>query len=237
VLVLAVAYALAYARGAIDPDPARGRQRAAVFAAGMLLLLLALVSPLCRLAAATASAHMVQHVILVALAPLFLAIGAPSRFLASAARGAAGVFASAVLHGAVIWAWHVPALYEAALLSIPVHLVMYLSLVAAGALFWSAILSAFASRAERAGVAVLVLLVTFVHTGLLGALLSFSPAPWYAIMAPGAVASGFSPLADQQLAGLIMWVPMGAIYLVAALVLAGKALKGLEEFAPKRLKN
>ena len=79
-----------------------------------------------------------------------------------------------------------------------------------------------------------MLLATFVHTGLLGALLSFSPAPWYAIMAPGAIAYGFSPLADQQLAGLIMWVPMGAIYLVAALALAGKALRSLEELSPNR---
>ena len=66
---------------------------------------------------------------------------------------------------------------------------------------------------------------TFMHTGLLGALLSFAGAPWYPLYELRPQAFGLTPLADQQLAGVIMWVPMSAIYLAAGLAVMARLLE------------
>ena len=70
----------------------------------------------------------------------------------------------------------------------------------------------------------LLLFVTILHTGLLGALLTFSQSIWYPLMAIGAAQWGVAPDQDQQLAGLIMWIPMGSIYLLGALFVMGRSL-------------
>ncbi|MEZ5786040.1 MAG: cytochrome c oxidase assembly protein [Xanthobacteraceae bacterium] len=209
---------------------------------GGLLLALALVSPLCRLSATLASAHMVQHLILVGLAPPLIVLGAPgpalrltlSRVISwpprkacpsgadhASDRGLFFLIGAAFTYGVAIWAWHSPALYQAALTSESMHLIFVVSLIAVSLWFWRAVLGA-ACRGIAAPT--IVLLVTMIHTGLLGALLTFSPAPWYPLMAAGALTWGLLPLEDQQLAGVIMWAPMGAIYLVAALILIGMRL-------------
>lgn len=182
----------------------------------LALLAIALVSPLCRLSAVLASAHMVQHALLVTLAPMALALAAPRPL---PRRGPLPLVTAA--YGAAIWFWHVPAAYEAALADPVIHLVMVGSLLALSEAFWRRVLHA---REGAGGTATLALLATMIHTGLLGAVLTFAGAPWYGTMAQGALAWGLDPLADQQLAGLIMWVPMAAIYLGAALVLVGRLL-------------
>lgn len=230
-LGVAAAYGLAYARGGIDAEPRRARLHAASFVLGYLLLLAALVSPLCRMAAATASGHMVQHVILVALAPPLLVLGLPARGATTSGSGRLPL--ATALYGVLIWAWHLPTLYQAALVGVPAHLTMYVSLIMAGLWFWREAIAAWGNP-KRAGAAVLALLATFVQTGLLGALLTFSPRAWYPLMASGALSRGLMPMEDQQLAGLIMWVPMGAVYLVAALVLAGRALARVPALGPQR---
>lgn len=218
--------------------------RLALFGAGWLLLAVALVSPLCRLAANLAWAHMVQHVILVALAPPLLLLGGEGVWWSTRARPPADARADPAWHlrpavtalpyGAAIWAWHVPRLYEAALLDGPLHLLMIASLVAASLLFWRSILVAATRGSAHALMAVPVLLATVVHTGMLGALLAFSSGLWFSLMAPGALAFGLSPLDDQQLAGLIMWVPMGLIYVVAALAVVASGLAGPDRAVPDR---
>ena len=228
--------AAAYAYGlTLRPREDRAWPNAGLFAAGILLLAIALVSPLCRLAATLASAHMLQHVILVALAPPLLIVGAGGAVLApllprrlrSLPFGALrNPTVAGALYGAAIWFWHVPLFYQAALTNVWVHLAMYVSLFGAALLFWSAIFAA-SRRAEQAGIAVLVLLATLVHTGMLGALLSLSRSAWYPIMSAGGLAFGLTPLEDQQLAGLIMWAPMGLVYLLAALAVVATALANL----------
>jgi len=206
---------------------------AALFMAGICLLIAAWVSPLCRMAATLASAHMLQHVIIVALAPPLLVLGAGplvdligrQRLMAGSRLIRNGPVVTAALHGIMIWLWHVPALYQAALLSLPMHLAMYGSLLISGLAFWASIIALMCSRSHRIGLAVILLLITMMHTGLLGALLTFSRHVWYPIMSPGSLLWGLAPLEDQQLAGLIMWVPMGAIYLIAALAASALALR------------
>ncbi len=200
----------------------------ACFAAGWLVLAIALVSPLCRLAATLVSAHMVQHVILVAVAPLLLVLGRPMQTIAGGAEHRLVQTARARFtlpttlmacgfYGAAIWFWHTPLLYQAALLSKAAHLVMYAVLIGAGLMFWCSLLPSTWQEQHGRGGAILSALVTIIHTGLLGALLSFAPTPWYPLLAPQAPAWGLTALEDQQLAGLIMWVPMGLIYLVSVL--------------------
>ncbi len=200
----------------------------ALFACGLLLLGLAVLSPLCRLAANLVWVHMVQHVILVALAPPLLVLGMRAIQVAEqpgyVRRLAAHPGRCAAVYGILIWLWHAPRFYEAALLDPRIHLLMYGTLVASAMLFWTGILSARRDGAAQGGWAILALLITFVHTGLLGALLLFSPRLWFPLLAGTSATWGMAPLADQQLAGLIMWVPMGAIFLLAALWVASGAL-------------
>jgi cytochrome c oxidase assembly factor CtaG len=65
----------------------------------------------------------------------------------------------------------------------------------------------------------------------LGALITFSPRPWYAAHLDTTAAWGLTPLADQQLAGAIMWVPAGVVYVAAALALFGGWLAAVERRA------
>lgn len=239
-LALAAGYALHVSDGHRIGEPGRTAwMRHMAFLCGFALLAAALVSPLCRLAANLASAHMVQHVILVALAPPLLLFGFGPPVLSRDGgmhlpRGAAVLSwllrptRAAVVYGVLIWFWHVPSYYEASATGTSAHLLMYVTLLAASFAFWGSILDTTRSQTDGRAWAIPALLVTLLHTGVLGALLCFSPRPWYPLMAPGSIYSGLTPLEDQQLAGLIMWIPMGAVYLVAALMIAANALSRLE---------
>ncbi|KQP17879.1 cytochrome c oxidase assembly protein [Pseudorhodoferax sp. Leaf267] len=180
--------------------------------AGWALLALGLVSPLCRLAATLAAAHMAQLMLLIAAAAL-LACG-PHR-----ARAQAGghLALATVAHGALLWLWHVPAVYALVLQQPAAHVLAYGLLLASSWWFWRGVLLA---PEARRGHALLALLATMAHTGLLGALLTFAGTPLYPLQAAGARAWGLAPLADQQLAGLLMWVVGAAAYLCTAVGLA-----------------
>jgi len=221
-LVGALALYIAHAarRAASPHDAPIPMWRATCFIAGWVLLAAALVSPLCRLAATLVSAHMVQHVLIVAVAPPLLALGAPGSALRPGSRPPA-LLAITVLYGLGIWLWHFPPAYTLVLLDGTIHTLAYAALIAVSIVFWTRIL--------RGGVAgdlrcLPALFVTLVHTGLLGALLTFSGRAWYPVLAGGARAWGYTPLADQQLAGLIMWAPMAACYLGAALCIVAAHL-------------
>ena len=179
---------------------------------GLGLLALALVSPLCRLGATLAGAHMAQLMVLVAGCAL-LAVGwrAPAH---AAQTGSMALSAAAMAHGLLLWLWHLPAVYETTLVSGTVHVGMTAALAAASFAFWRQV---FHAPVARRGAVLVALLLTMAHTGLLGALLTFAETPLYALQAPGARAWGLAPLADQQMAGLLMWVPGGLGYMAVAL--------------------
>lgn len=207
--------------------------------AGVAVLCLALISPLCRLAATLASAHMVQHLLLVAVAPPLLALGRPLPVLNAAlpqgwqgelakhgnrlARGwrrHGGPFGAAVAYGAAIWLWHAPVVYRAVLVDPVLHTIAYAGLIGISFVYWAALMTVDQHSPSGYGGVILSLLTTLMHTGLLGALLTFSSVAWYPILSNNAALWHLTPIADQQLAGLIMWVPMGAIYLVGSLAAA-----------------
>lgn len=186
----------------------RGRERALGLSA-LLVLAIGFVSPLCALSSALFAARTVHHVLLVAVAAPLIAWALPSRRVGPLALATAGQVA-------VFWGWHAPSAYAAALSNDLVYWAMQLSLLASAAWFWIGV------RRASAPVAVGHLLIAMVAMGLLGALLTFAEQPVYAPHLLTTQAWGFSPLADQQAAGLIMWAPAAAIYLIAALVVLGR---------------
>lgn len=234
--------ALAYGYGAW-----RGREpawRVACFSGGMLTLFIALVWPLDPLAGRSFAAHMGQHMLLMIVAPPLLLLARPLPAMLRARPELAGPVRWArrgrwqalarpnpafVLHGLAIWAWHAPRPYTLALQSEPVHILEHLSFLGTGLLFWWGVVHAGSPRGIGYGAAALLVLGTLMHTGLLGAVLTFAPRPLYPIHeAESALAGGLAPLADQQLAGLLMWVPGGFAYLLAGLVLAGAWLRAAD---------
>jgi cytochrome c oxidase assembly factor CtaG len=194
-------------------------RRHPVFLAAIITLAVALVSPLDALASSLASAHMAQHLLLTTIAAPLLALSAGTlleRFSSRSAwtRTCQNPIAWAIVHTVVLWAWHAAALYEAALSNDVLHRLEHVTFLATATLAWAAILARGA-----AGLGVLVLFGLSVQSALLGVLMTFAPTPWYPTYAGRTEAWGLSPIADQQLAGVIMWVPGGGAYLVAALAL------------------
>lgn len=207
---------------------------------GLAALALALLSPLDALADTLASAHMVQHILLILVAaPLLVAGGASATMMqglspslrraarrAARASGADSVAHTLrrpvpawMLHAGALWLWHSASLYEAALGSHFLHGLEHLTFIVTALLFWSAVLSPRASRRASPGVALLLVFTMALQGVLLSALLTFAPTPWYETYAQSTDAWGLAPLVDQQLAGVTMWVPGGLVYLGIALAL------------------
>ena len=218
--------------------------RAACFWAGWIALALALGPPLEALTPVSFAAHMTQHeIMMLAAAPLLviarplgtLLWGLPQSFAvvvkAAAVRRAAawlsGPLVAWLTHAAVLWGWHVPVAFEAGLRSEPVHWLQHLSFFLAAVIFWWSVFSGDRSGARR-GIALVSVFTTAIHTTVLGALLTFSTSVWYATYAAAAPAWGLSAIEDQQLGGLIMWVPGGMVFLAAGLSLAALWLRASE---------
>jgi putative membrane protein len=180
--------------------------------AALVLLAFLFVSPFCALTSALFSARAVHHLAMTALAAPLLAALLPARRPAS--LGA--LTAWTLVHAGIFWFWHAPAAYAWALSGDSAYWLMQASLLLSAFLLWRAIL-----HASVAG-AIAALLATMVQMGLLGALLGFSGAALYAPHLVGPLAWGLSPLEDQQLAGLVMWVPGAGLYLGAALMLLAR---------------
>jgi putative membrane protein len=182
--------------------PRRGALRAA-----WALAVLLYVSPLCALSSAFFTARVAHHLALVfALAPL-LAVGLAHRLPWLPAP----LWASTATAAVVFWTWHAPAPYAAALSSVPVFALMQFTLLASATLFWLAV------RRARPAWAIAAILASTVQMGLLGALITFAARPLYAPHLGSALSWGVLPLEDQQLAGIVMWAPGSAAYLMAAL--------------------
>ena len=221
--------------------PGRGVNALAVvaFCGGWSALALALLGPLDRWAAHSFAAHMLQHeALMLVAAPLFV-LGRPlavwtwalSRtgkarvrsMIAAPAwrrawRWATRPLGATLLQLAALFVWHVPAIFSYATTHAGVHVLQHASLLAAALCFWWSMRAPIHVRARAAGARIVCLLATMLASGALGALLTFAPAPWYRVYADVAVPRASSALEDQQLGGLLMWVPGGTVYLLAALV-------------------
>ncbi len=211
----------------------RGAHRhSAYFWAGWTVLALALISPIHEMGEELFSAHMVQHEILMLVAAPLLVLSRPLapllRGLPVAWRRPAGRISKAItvsaftawwIHGAAIWIWHAPFLFQATLRSQWMHAAQHASFFFSALLFWWGILE------TSAGAGVLYVFTTAVHTSILGALLTFAPHPVYPAYGATVGQWGLTLLEDQQLGGLIMWVPAGLVYLGAGLLLFARWLR------------
>jgi putative membrane protein len=256
--VLGIA-ALAYRRGLGELWRSAGAGRgirgweALAYLLGVLSLLVALVSPLDGLGAALFSAHMLQHVLLMLVAAPLMVMGRPGIALLWAlpprprARVATLVRSSGVraawrtvrhpvgawlIHGAAVWVWHAPLLYMAAVRSPLLHALQHLAFFGTAALFWWTASELARARRRRFGLGVLYVFTTAVHGAALGALLTFSSVLWYPVYRGRSELWGLQPIEDQQIGGLLMWVPSGVLYLGAALLLLGLGLAAGEAPAP-----
>jgi putative membrane protein len=124
---------------------------------------------------------------------------------------------ASIAHGVVMWGWHLPAATAAALEHEGIHVLMHASFLFAGIWFWSALLRCMREIAIGVGAALVALVAVMMQMGLLGALLTFAPRILYPVYAARAPQIGLDPLVDQQLAGLIMWVPACLPYLIGAI--------------------
>jgi putative membrane protein len=243
VVVPLVVSALLYARGSRAQPVSTPRQRV-YFWCGWATLVLALTSPLHPLGEVLFSAHMVQHELLMLVAAPLLVLsrplvtflwGMPFEWRRALGRSAktepvhhlwnllTDPFTAWWIHAAAIWIWHAPFLFEATLTSEIAHTAQHLSFFLSALLFWWALIYAHGRKAYGAGV--FYLFTTAVHTSILGALLTFAPHPWYPGYSATTQAWGLTPLEDQQIGGLIMWVPAGLVYLAAGLWLFAAWLK------------
>ncbi|HZO62738.1 MAG TPA: cytochrome c oxidase assembly protein [Gaiellaceae bacterium] len=224
------ALALLYALGGRSHRPSR--RRAASFYGGIATVVLALDTPVDAYADRLFAVHMLQHVLLLTVAPPLLVSGRPwprlwqplplrvrragARAIAAAAPLATPPVALALLT-ATVGAWHVPALYDATLRSDAVHQLEHLSFVATAILFWAVMLGAPPLRARIDGARrCLYFVLAMVPGWILAIVLAFARTPLYAYAGLRHRPGGISGLADQQLAAGVMWVPGSVAYVVAA---------------------
>ena len=212
------------------------------FLLGWTVLAAALVTPLHQAGERSFAAHMLEHeLLMLAAAPLLVLsrpLGIALWALPPSWRGGLVLFGhgigavwrtltmpivATVLQAAALWLWHAPSLFDLALAHDGWHIVQHLCFLGTALLFWWAMLC---GRGEhRLGLAIGCLFFTAVVSGALGALMAFSSSPWYAgYAARGLDAFGLTPAEDQQLAGLLMWVPGGLVHAGAGLALLARRL-------------
>ncbi|GAB4515335.1 MAG: cytochrome c oxidase assembly protein [Anaerolineae bacterium] len=210
------------------------RWQVAAFWGGWIALFIALISPLETYSTASLAMHMIQHLLLMLIAPPLLVLGLPPRavlgmipmpwrhplvrwwqrqtglrqlwHMLTETWVAWGVYAL------VLWGWHLPPLYQLAVENTLVHMLEHASFFGAAFLFWQGL-------EAQLGLGVLAIFTTAVHSSILGALMTFSTQIWYPV---------YGSLEDQQIAGLIMWMPGGIIFVIAGLVVMGRWLHEME---------
>jgi putative membrane protein len=219
--------------------------RAASYFAGLAAVFVALVSPVDALGDALFSMHMTQHLLLIMVAAPLIVLGDPVTVTLWAfplrwrrriglafsrprwLRRAWGALTLApiawAIHVVTLWLWHAPVFYEMALQSEAVHEFEHATFFVTALLFWW-LLFAPHGRRLSIGAKVAYLFAAMLQGTILGAVITFARHPWYWSYFGTTKAWGLTPLEDQQLAGLIMWIPAGLVYLAALLPLLAGAL-------------
>jgi cytochrome c oxidase assembly factor CtaG len=225
------------------------------FVAGIAVLLIALDSPLDEMSEQLFAAHMTQHLLLMLAAPPLLIWSRPLSawlwaFPAAQRRwiGRAWLRSGPLIRtiqflsrpipawlacAGALWLWHLPGPYQVALAHPGVHVLEHTSFFVTSLMFWNVALNPRSTVLGAGGV--LLFVATFaLQNGLFGALLAFAGRPFYAAHVHTTVAWNLTPLQDQQLAGLIMWIPAGTVHLLALSVLFVQWLQSAERNAARR---
>jgi putative membrane protein len=241
VVIPMIISAVLYWRGATDDHGIATWERRC-FWWGWLALFIGLVSPLHPMGEALFAAHMVQHEILMVIAAPLIVLGRPIvPFLwglpLAWRRGAGAISKTGPLpvvwswmsrplqawwiHAVALWGWHVPNAFQATVGNDFVHSLQHVSFLGTAVLFWWALIRR-RDASMAYGKAVLYVFSTGVHSSILGAWLTFSPVVWYPVYSGRTILWNLSPMEDQQIGGLIMWVPSGLVFLAAGLYLFAK---------------
>ncbi|HZZ60127.1 MAG TPA: cytochrome c oxidase assembly protein [Roseiarcus sp.] len=196
-----------------------GASQKASALAGMVVLALAFVSPLCNVSVALFSARAAQHMLLTLVAAPLIAAGLirAGASLDGSVRASAAV-AATLLFAGVFWIWHTSVAYDETLRNNVLYWLMHVSTIGAALILW---LVAYRSSGL---VAFLVVTATGVQMSLLGAVLTFAGRPLYSVHALTTSAWGLTWLQDQQLGGLLMWVPAGLLLTLYSVVALGSML-------------
>lgn len=237
-----IAAALLYAIGSWRMRKGGGRVRVAERASfwiGWATLIAAITPWMDHAVTESFSTHMAQHEMLMVIGAPLIVVGRPIVpwlwSLPASIRLRAGGGLSAAppramwrflttpliawgLHGAAIWLWHAPALYEAAVEHESLHAFQHATFVGTAILFWWGLVYGRYGRAAY-GASALYVFTTMVHTGLLGALFALSTSPFYPLYRDRAHDAGVDAVYDQQLAGMYMWIPAGVVLTTFALAL------------------
>lgn len=202
------------------------------FAAGWIFLVAAFISPLCNLGVALFSARIGQHMVLALIAAPLLVIGGAD-ILVARAFGRDGrqltqseIIAAPLLFALALWLWHTPAPYDAALHSHVVYWLMEISLLLTSALLWRCLLR---DLSRNPGAALAASLFTALQMTGIGALLAFAPRALFTVHFTTTQAFGLSPLEDQQLGGLIMWLPFGLILTIHVIGAIAATMRNAEQ--------
>ncbi len=220
------------------------------FLGAVVSLLIAFVSPLDALSDVLFSAHMTQHLILIMIAapllilsdlPLAVVWALPRRWAQSLGHGLnraaplsrlwhllTSPVSAWLLFAIPFWAWHASVLYEAALRNETVHSLEHLGFLLTSMLFWWVLFRRTTADHIHYGMAVAYLFTTMLQSTILGALMTFTSLPWYPYYARLTAAWGITPLADQQLAGLIMWMPGNLVFTLLTIGYFAAWLRSLE---------
>ena len=211
-----------------------GTRGVATATLGVVVLLLSTTWPLDAYGEWSLAAHIAQHMLLIAFVPPLLLAGQPLAVAAHAlparvagrlhralgaatSRATAALTMASVVHGAVLLAWHLPVATTLALASDPVHWAMHGSFLASGLWLWAAMWRRIRDPHVGAGAGVVAMVAVMMQMGFLGALLTFATRPLYPVYAERAPQLGLDVMADQQLAGVLMWVPSCIPYLAGAM--------------------
>ena len=235
---------IARLRGSSQRRVSFGQVNVLAFVIGLVILVGCLVSPLDPLSSQLASAHMVQHMTIMTIAAPLVAFGSPGlliglglpptgrtvlRRLRRTVRSLIGrpdkrLVGCWLTYALAIWMWHYPMFYESALRSPLVHDLQHLSFFFAALLFWQPIVDPFFRPKQNRGAAVFYLFTTTLHATILGVFMTVAPTAWYPHYDGLTELWNLSPLEDQQLAGLIMWMPACAAYAFCAIAIFSAAI-------------
>lgn len=251
VAAMAALYGIAWRRargghrgGSVFTAHRPGYGRLVLFAGGLLTILAALISPIDALGDQLLVMHMVQHVLLLDIAPILIILGFNKVLLRPVTRRLqvlerrAGYLAhpafAVLVYAGFMWGWHIPALYDAALHDATVHTFEHLCFAGAGGLYWWHLLSPIRNRMRMGGLGPVAYMVsTKLLVGALGIALAFAPASFYPFYEHHSHYWGLSPSTDQSMAGLVMALEQSIVMGIALVVVFVQMLRESEREAQR----
>lgn len=200
------------------------KMRPSLFVLGMIVVLVAVLSPLETESAQHFPAHMIQHMILVLVAGPLLA---GSGMVHPRSPWFRSIVFVGIVHAVALWVWHLPLLYDVAMQNPALHMLEHASFIVTAVLFWNLVLDGSIDRLKR----VALVFGTMLQSAALGVVIAFAAVPlyeWHLDNTPPGADGSSRVLAEQQVAGAIMWIPPGVVYLSVMLVLLARALSAFE---------